>query len=155
MACFLFNNLPAQQINIDRIEQMPNLPQPYQMRNWKQVASGYDSLVFNFDITGQYLPLVWLDSAGVNYPQHPSFGLYSAVGVFPPGSKEAINVLPAVISASLVGIDKSYQNGINWVLMCEEFFNNRPDENVYLNNPVTSSGGDWWYDAQRLLLPAL
>ena len=30
--------------------------------------------------------------------------------------------------------------------MSEEFFNRRPEENVYLNTPVTSSGNDWWYD---------
>jgi len=27
----------AQQINIPRIEQMPNLPAPYEMRDWKQI----------------------------------------------------------------------------------------------------------------------
>lgn len=139
-------DLFAQQINLNRIEQMPNLPQPYQMRNWKQVALGYDSLVFNFDLKGQYLPLIWWDSTTVNYPAHPSFGLYSAVGIPHQTVGEAINVLPAVIGASLVGIDKSNQNGINWVLLCEEYFNRRPEENVYLNSPMTSSGSDWWYD---------
>lgn len=137
----------AQQINIPRIEQMPNEPTPYEMRNWKQVALGYDSLVFDFNQTGQYLPLIWQDANGVNYPSHDRFGLHTVVGTTVPNNAEAINVLPAVISASLVGIDKSNQNGANWVLMCEEFFNRRPEENVYLNNPVTSSGNDWWYDA--------
>ncbi|MDZ7376989.1 MAG: T9SS type A sorting domain-containing protein [candidate division KSB1 bacterium] len=136
----------AQQIAINRIEQMPNQPVPYSMRNWKQVAMGYDSLVFNLDLKGQYLPLIWLDSSTVNYPEHPSFGLYSAVGIPNQTVGEAINVLPAVIGASLVGIDKSNQNGHNWVLYCEEFFNRRPEENVYLNAPMTSSGSDWWYD---------
>ncbi len=51
-----------------------------------------------------------------------------------------------MVGASLVGIDKSDQNGHQWVLYCEEFFNNRPEEMVYLNGPVTSSGSDWWYD---------
>ncbi|MDZ7260893.1 MAG: T9SS type A sorting domain-containing protein [candidate division KSB1 bacterium] len=138
----------AQQITINRIEQMPNLPQPYEMRNWKQVASGYDSLVFDFSLTGQYLPLIFWNPNPVNYPEHSSFGLHTVVGPSPERlfDAEAINVLPAVISASLVGIDKSNQNGINWVLMCEEFFNKRPDENVYLNHPIASSGDDWWYE---------
>ena len=144
--CCLSINLFAQQIPINRIEQMPNQPAPYLMRNWKQVAMGYDSLVFNFDLSGQYLPLIWWDSTTVNYPEHPSFGLYSAVGVYNQSVGEAINVLPAVIGASLVGIDKSNQNGINWVLFCEEYFNRRPEENVYLNSPMASSGSDWWYD---------
>jgi len=136
----------SQQIVINRIEQMPNLPSPYEMRDWKKVAMGYDSLVFNFTLTGQYLPLVWLNTNTVNYPSHNSFGLHTYVGTASPFNAEAINLLPAVVGASLVGIDKSNQSGHNWVLYCEEFFNNRPEEYVYLNNPVASSGSDWWYD---------
>ncbi len=150
IATFIFCNLvissPAQQIDITRIEQMPNLPEPYEMRDWKQVALGYDSLVFDFDLSGQYLPLVWMDNDGVNYPGHSRFGLHTVVGTPYPGSAEGINLLPAVISATLAGIDKSNQHGLNWVLMCEEFFNRRPQENVYLNAPVYNSGQDWWYD---------
>ena len=136
----------AQQISIERIEQMPNLPHPYEMRNWEKVAIGYDSLVFNEAITGDYLPLIWQEASGSNYPNHGRFGLDSYVGTKAYKSAEAINVIPAVISATLVGIDKSNQDNINWVLMCEDFFNNRPDEYVYLNNYVTNSGQDWWYD---------
>lgn len=145
MAFCSVSTLLAQQIPITRIEQMPNLPVPYKMRNWKQVAAGYDSLVFNLGLSGRYLPLVWLNDNSINYPEHQSFGLHTVVGTTFPQSAEAINVLPAVIGATLVGIDKSRQNDYNWVLMCEEFFNKRPQENVYLNHPVTASGGDWWY----------
>ncbi len=144
--CLLVSNIFAQQINISRIEDMPNMPQPYEMRNWKQVAIGYDEFVFDFDKTGRYLPLIFWNTNTVNYPNHSSFGLHTVVGTPYPTSAEAINVLPAVISASLVGIDKSNQNVYNWVLMCEEFFNKRPEENVYLNHPVASSGSDWWYE---------
>lgn len=136
----------AQQINIPRVEQMPNLPQPYHMRDWKKVALGYDSLIFDLNRNGQYLPLIWTDNGGINYPNHPRFGLHSYVGTNAPFSAEAVNQLPALISASLVGIDKSNQSGANWALMAEEFFNRRPEENVYLNNFVSSSGSDWWYD---------
>ena len=136
----------AQQIAIPRVEQMPNMPTPYLMRDWKQVTIGYDSLVFDLTATGQYLPLVWINANTINYPDHNSFGLHTVVGTPYPSSAEAINVLPAVIGASLVGVDKSNQNGYNWVLGCEEFFNRRPAENVYLNGPTAQSGGDWWYD---------
>lgn len=145
-AVFLFAaNIFAQQIAVNRIEMMPNLPKPFEMRNWKQVARGYDSLAFNFNLTGQYLPLIWWRTNTVNYPNHISFGLHTVVGTTAPNSAEAINLLPAVIGASLAGIDKSKQNGQNWVLMAEEFFNRRPEENVYLNHPVMQSGDDWWY----------
>lgn len=135
----------SQQISIARVEQMPNLPQPYRMRNWKQVAMGYDSLVFDLNKTGEYLPLIWINNNTINYPDHASFGLHTVVGTPYPSSAEAINVLPAVIGASLVGVDKSDQNGYNWVLGCEEWFNKRPEENVYLNHPTAQSGDDWWY----------
>ena len=135
----------AEQINVNRVEQMPNLPSPYLMRDWKKVSLGYDSLVFDLNRTGQYLPLIWINTNTTNYPNHNSFGLHTVVGTPYPSNAEAINVLPAVISASLVGIDKSNQNGHNWVLGCEEWFNRRPEENVYLNGPSTQSGDDWWY----------
>ncbi len=136
----------AQQINIPRIEQMPNRPSPYKMRNWQRVAAGYDSLIFDLHRTGQYLPLVWKYANTVNYPQHESFGLETVVGTPRQNFSEAINVLPAVVGATLAGIDKSDQNGEDWVLMCEEYFNRRPEENVYLNQPVAESGDDWWYE---------
>ncbi len=147
MLCFAASPLLGQaQLAVPRIEDMPNQPSPYVMRNWKQVALGYDSLVFDFNAAGTYLPLIWRNTATVNYPEHESFGLATVVGTTSPASVEAINVLPAVIGASLVGIDKSNQNGRNWVLMCEEFFNKRAEENIYLNHPVAQSGVDWWYE---------
>lgn len=135
----------AQQISIPRIEQMANLPQPYAMRDWKSVAKGYDSLVFNYNASGQYLPLSSLYSNTVNYPATSSFKLKSYVGS--PGlGGEGINCLPAVIGAELVGINKRNQNGNDWVAMCKEWFNTLPAENVYLNSPRGSSGDDWWYE---------
>ncbi|OQX88754.1 hypothetical protein B6D60_01305, partial [candidate division KSB1 bacterium 4484_87] len=70
----------AQQIDIDRIEQMPNFPTPYQMRDWKKVAIGYDSLVFDLQASGQYLPVIQINQSTINYPEHESFILHSYVG---------------------------------------------------------------------------
>jgi hypothetical protein len=135
----------AQQISLNRIDQMPDFPAPYQMRDWKQVTIDYDEYVFDFSKTGEHLPLLFWRNNTVNYPEDVSFGLHTVVGTNAPTSGEAINVLPALIGATLAGIDKSNQNGYNWVRMAREFFNNRPEENVYLNHPSTESGNDWWY----------
>jgi hypothetical protein len=143
---FFLPVVKAQQININRIEQMPNTPSPYEMRNWKQVTIGYDNFVFDFNLTGQYLPLSWINTNTFNYPEHNSFGLHTVVGTTAPLSSEGINLIPATIGASLVGIDKSNQNGFNWVLMCEEYFNKARNANVYLNHPTGSNWDDWWYD---------
>lgn len=142
---FLSDSLCAQQIDINRINLMPDFPLPYEMRDWENVTKEYDSFVFDLEASGQYLPLLFFRNNTVNYPTELSFGLHTVVGTSSPTSGEAINVLPALIGASLVGIDKSNQNGYNWVRMSREYFNNRPEENVYLNHPSTQSGDDWWY----------
>lgn len=136
----------ASQINIPRIEQMPNEPAPYNVRDWKTVAIQYDTFVYNINKTGQYLPLSYIIDSGYNYPEHKSFGLVTYVGTNTPKGNEAINVLPSLVSASLVGIDKSNQNGYNWILMSQDFFNKKNGELIYLNNVNGGSGGDWWYD---------
>ena len=146
--CFRAATLPAQagQLTIPRIELMPNQPTPYNVRDWRQVALRYDSFVYDLQKTGQYLPLVFLNAAGVNYPQNPGFRLHTYVGTNSPFGNEAINVLPSLVSATLAGADKTSQFGKNWLLMSQDFFNKANGENIYLNNAAASSGGDWWYD---------
>ncbi|MFZ5941156.1 MAG: LamG-like jellyroll fold domain-containing protein [Bacteroidota bacterium] len=139
-------NLYGQQIAIPRISAMPDLPHPFEMRNWREVACKYDSLVYNPELTGDYFPLNFIKEVTTNYPEHPSFGLHSYVGTFSPSGGEAINVLPSLVGATLCGINKSDQFGRNWVLMSEEYFNRDNGENIYLNNMSGSSGNDWWYE---------
>lgn len=136
------------QLNISRIDIMPDLPAPFHIRDWNAVAVDYDTFVFDLDKTGQYLPLSRTGTTGLfNYPDNTPFFLDSYVGA---GSHlnqaEAINIMPAVVGASLVGLDKSNQNGRNWVSMTRDFFNRKNGQDVYLNNYSTTSGGDWWYD---------
>lgn len=40
---------------IPRIELMPNHPQPYRYRDWKQTALEFDRYVFDFNQRGDYL----------------------------------------------------------------------------------------------------
>ncbi len=150
---FLWMAIPARiligqsgQTDIPRISLMPNQPAPYNVRDWREVALQYDSFVYNLNKTGQYLPLVYLNPAGINYPQYPSFRQHTYVGTNSPFGNEAINVLPSLVGASLVGVDKSNQFGYNWLQMSQDFFNKANGENIYLNNAGASSGGDWWYD---------
>ncbi len=146
--CCLGLGLHAQtgQIAIPRVELMPNQPTPYNVRDWKQVALRYDSFVYDVTKTGQYLPITQITPAGINYPQNPSFRMHTYVGTNSPLGNEAINVLPSLVGASLAGIDKTNQFGHNWLLMGQDFFNKNNGENLYLNNPSTTSGNDWWYD---------
>ena len=127
---------------ISRVGQMPNLPQPYAMRDWTQVTHDYLDLIFDFDKRGDHLPLVnWLDE------NHKMVALPSYVaGAHDP---EAINYLAAVVSGSLVGMDMRNFRGQNWVAMSANFFNS--DEGVYVNSLGGQTGKSFWYD----LLPNL
>jgi hypothetical protein len=136
----------SQQLSISTIDNMPNMPLPYLMRDWKQVTAGYDSLVFNLNLTGEYLPLIWTDNNAINYSGQ-RFGLYTVVGSTPTtGTSEAINCIPAVVGAALVGIDKSNQNGYNWVSMCQEWFNKKDGLLVFQNGADGQTTDDWWYE---------
>lgn len=144
----LYSTAQPGQINIDRIEQMPSLPSDFFIRDWRKVARDYDYLIFDTTRQGQYLPFSRLGMMGqYNYPDNQPIFLDTYVGSsLHHQQAEAINLIPAVVGASLVGIDKSNQNGINYVAALKDFFNQKNGQNVYLNNYFASSGSDWWYD---------
>lgn len=136
----------SSQKRIQRVESMPNMPSPYQFKDWKAVAEGFDAFVFDETKTGTYLPLIFTRQQGTNYPNQKNFGLDTYVGTVNDNNGEAINVLPALVGASLVGIDKSQQNGHNWILASQDYFNKQNGQLIYLNNIGGRSGNDWWYD---------
>ena len=148
----------AEQIAVPRIDEMPNLPRELKIRDWRQVARDYDALVF--DLTGHdgRPPLVWIDKQHRNF-EEDAFGLYTSAweGRGGPGSHggefhEAINTVAAVLGASLVGIDKSNQHGLNWVSMCRSYFNRANGWNICTNSTTPQPGPDgreaaceFWY----------
>jgi hypothetical protein len=142
----LFAYAQQGQQNISRIDKMPDLPSPYSMRDWKEVAIAYDNFIFDLNKSGQYLPLITLKPEGYNYPELEPILLKTYVGAPGAGQAEAINIIPALVSASLMGIDKSDQSGINWVAKAKDFYNKRNNQHVYLNGYNATSGNDWWYD---------
>ena len=125
------------QSTIPRVERMPNLPQPFAMRDWRQVTWDYLDLVLDFERRGEHLPLVgWLDE------RHTMVSFPSYVGG--PNDPEAVNYLAAVISGALVGLDMRNHRGHDWVTLGTNFFN--AEEGVYVNRPHGSTGGSFWYD---------
>jgi len=150
LCIFTLQLFPQQgQLSISRIDLMPDFPVPFQIRDWNAVALDYDSFVFNVNKTGQYLPLSRLGVQGqFNYADNTPLFLDSYVGADGHlNQAEAVNIMPAVVGASLAGIDKSNQDGMNWVAMTKDFFNLKNGQHVYLNGYATTSGHDWWYDA--------
>ncbi|MCE5341443.1 MAG: hypothetical protein LLF92_10030 [Planctomycetaceae bacterium] len=164
---FYANIITASQINIPRIELMPNMPVPYQMRNWKQVARDYDNYIFSFtrttsssDSWWKTYPIIWWDTNRVNYSWN-TFGMPSYVGRYDQtsgGAHESINVLGAVLGGTLAGIDKSNQyvaatgQYYNFVLMQQQYYNLANGENMVLNYTSTDSGQSFWYEVFPPLL---
>lgn len=133
------------QKKIDRVRFMPDMPSPYVLRDWRQVARDYDDFVFSFQTEGEHFPINRWDDSRQNFKGR-SFSMVSYIGA--PGGDEGINNMAAVVSASLVGIDKSRQNGHNFVEMCQKWFSSDNGTNLYCNNP--SSDRSWerimdWY----------
>ncbi len=135
------------QLSPGRIAAMPNLPQPYEMRDWKRVARGADSLMFDKTATGEYLPLVRFRRPYNGRRLTDSiFGVPSYVGDQRGEGLEGILTLPSVVSGLLVGVDKRDQQGVDYVAASQDWYSRRDNENVYLNLPLTSTGSDWWYE---------
>jgi hypothetical protein len=65
---------PVKQVSIPRIDNMPNLPQPYKMLPWRQKALDYDSYVFDWNTKDDVRPLIWIDNTRQNVDQE-TFGL--------------------------------------------------------------------------------
>ncbi len=147
------------QENINRIDSMPNLPKPFKILDFNQLAKNYDEKVYDPDQTGEYWPLIWKDNSRKNFDQE-TFGIYTAMGDVRQGTEnyngifhESLASIGSVLGASMVGIDKSNQKGENYVGMLKNYFNSETKWNIIMNNTspeVAQLGGgyarDWWYD---------
>lgn len=138
----------AEDIRIPSLETIPSLPSVLELRDWKEVARQYTSLVFDLSAQGDLLPLCWWDKRGINFGL-PHLAIPAYVGDYRygrDGAQEAINVIAAVRSATLVGLDMSNWQGFDLVTMQKEFFNRANGQNLVLNNPSTATGNSFWYE---------
>ena len=140
---------PTTQLSIDRVELMPNRPQPFQHKDFKTIARGLDKLLFDFEARGEHLPLIWWDDTKTNSPMR-GFGFPSFVGR-PSQTKgaehESITTMGALLGATLAGIDKSKEPlGHNWVEMTQVYFNSANGQNVVLNRSEAETGHTYWYE---------
>jgi hypothetical protein len=150
---------PVTQVSIKRIDSMPNLPKPFKIIDFNQLAKDYDAKVYDPDQTGKYWPLIWKDNSRKNFDQE-TFGIYTAMGDVRQGNDhhngifhESLASIGSVLGASMVGIDKSNQRGENYVGMLKNYFNSETKWDIIMNNTspeVAQLGGgyarDWWYD---------
>ncbi len=98
----------ATQIDLPRVEDMSNEPAPYLMRDWLNVTEGYVDFALDETKTGTYLPLlIWITSGD----REGMFRMPAYVNRSMPGTTEAINALPLIISGTLAGYDMTNYNG--------------------------------------------
>ena len=157
---------PVKQVEISRVNQMADFPQPYKMLDWKRKALDFEEYAFDFNSILPAGPVIWIDNAQRNFPQ-PTFGLYTAMADDRQGPDrnngefhESLNTLHALLSAGLLGIDKTASpEGYNYVKMVQNYFNRDNGWNIVMNNTcpdVALLGGgygrDWWYDVYPNLL---
>ena len=147
------------QVAIPRIEKMDNMPVPYKIIDWKRKALEFDNYAFDFDSSMPAGPIIWLDDAQRNVPQQ-TFGQYTAIHDVRQGPEanggefhESLTSLAAILGGGLNGIDKTNQNGYNFVKMVQNYFNSDNGWNIVMintNPDVANLGGgygrDWWYD---------
>jgi len=158
------SGIPVTQRNIPRVDKMPFHPKPYKFRDWKKTALDFDAYVFDFNQKGPFLPLIWLDGQKRNFPD-TTFGIYTALGDIRMGpsvnngeNHEALGALGAVLGATMVGIDKSKQEGINYVRMLRNYFNKDNGWNIiqnFTNKGAHIGGGygnDFWYEVHNNVL---
>lgn len=148
-----------QQQSIHRVDLMPNIPRNFELLDWKAKAEAFDAFVFDWNNKGLTGPLIWLDENQRNIKQN-TFGLYTAVNDIRQGKNanngefhESLNSFAAVLGGGLIGIDKTNQEGYNYVKMLQNYFNTENGWNIMMNNTHPSVGmlgggygRDWWYD---------
>lgn len=142
------NAVPQKEIPL--VEQMPDMPSPYKIKNWKAIAQAQDRLLYDFNAKGDLLPLCWWDDSNYNF-KGTSFGIVSYVGQQrnrrSTYTYESLPVMGSIIGATLAGIDKSNQNGVDYVSMIRQFYNRRNGHNVIMNNLNRSRTGEtFWYE---------
>lgn len=155
----------VQQKAIPRVDKMPDMPAHFEIIDYHKLARDFNTTVFDFSAKGKFWPMVWMDKSHKNFPQDV-VGMYTAIGDVRQGPNnnkgmfhEALANMGATLGATLVGVDKTNDRGINYVAMLKNYYNGETGWNIMMNNTcpeVALLGGgygrDWWYDVYPNLL---
>lgn len=127
---------------IDRVALMPNSPSSYSLRDWKQVATDFNSLMTDFSRTGDYLPVPIVQSGSHNFTA-PFVFLPSFIGHASDGG--ALGTMSNVVGASLCGVDKTSDGGYNYVTMQSSYYSIDKDYGVIFHSVDGGPLQSFWY----------
>lgn len=143
------------------IDDLPRNPGPWAEFDWTQRAKDFDDFLYDWTDRGPFTT-VYEDPAPLNMPEgSTSYKIPAYYGdtrvVRAEGEQESVSQIASVIGASLVGIDKSDQDGRNYVDMLRTFYH--PDLGVARNtpSPLDSAPGSqsMWYATTANVLYAM
>jgi hypothetical protein len=135
---------PVHQVSIPAIENYPKIPSPFGIIDFRQRARDFDNFVYDGNQSYKdCITITWGD--GNQYVLMPNYYCND------PTDNEAIEEMASVVGATLVGIDKSNQGGINYADMLKNWFT--PSVGICANN-IESTGAydDWWYELHPNIL---
>ncbi len=133
-------------IRIDRIEQLPDVPEPWKLRDWQATARDFDAIAFDLSAKGEHLPLIWIDDE--NGPgEDPGFGMPTYVAGPPQresGEHEAVACLGALVGASVADIDKR-SGKHDFISMACQYYD-EDNQQLVLNKVTERTGLSYWYE---------
>lgn len=134
----------AVQLPLKGVAGYPNLPQPYHMLDWKEIAVQFIDLVTDENAQGQYFPVFSWNRPGYCGVER-SFAFPSYVGrEMTEGGGESVTLFMALLSATLMGMDMRDYKGENLLDTTEVYYN--PTLGTFFNNPGSFGGQTFWYE---------
>jgi hypothetical protein len=142
------------QTTVPAVASFPGAPSPSASFDWRRRAIDYDSFVYNWSQPGEFPTIAW-DHTHYNMRdgtyKMPSY--YGDSRLDADGTQEALGQIASVVGATLVGIDKSNQDGIHYVDMLRTFYwpglgiaRNQPSVQTTLAGQADLHGGhSYWY----------
>lgn len=153
--------VPPARASVAVIDDFPRDPGPWKDFDWAQRARDYDAFLYDWTDHGPFTTITE-DPAPLNMPTgSTSFRIPAYYGDTrvsrAEGQQESVAQISSVVGATLVGIDKSDQDGHDYVDMLRTFFH--PDLGVALNTPDGSDSApgsqSMWYTTTANVLYAM
>jgi hypothetical protein len=152
---------PLTQSTPPAVASFPSMPSHRASFDWRRRAIEYDAFVYDWSQPGRFPTIAWdrthHNMSGDTY-KIPSY--YGDRRLDTDGAQEGLGQIASVVGATLVGIDKSNQDGIDYVDMLRTFYvpalgiaRNQPASQTALAGQADLHGGEsYWYTATANVL---